>query len=415
MNKTRTENEERRAKNLELSTNWGLRTILLLAVIFMMSSTYALGITPGRTSVDFSPDFEKEVTFSVVNTEGKDMDIAFSVEGDLADYVNISNEVVSFSSEEGSKSFKYRLELPASLSPGIHKAKIIATELSENLDDSDMVIRATVSVASQIYVSVPYPGKFIEANFNIVTFEDTDKVNFYVPFISRGEEVIDKVSAVVDIYKGDEKIESLSVTEFFSVESGERKELVTTWSPEVAPGKYLAKVVVDYDGVEINFEKEFNVGHEDFEVLGISVNNFKLGDVAKLEVLVQNKLSDSVENVFADLEVYDTDLEKIADLESTNYGIPALSNKEMIVYWDTEYLEEGIYSSELKINYNNKFISKNFKVDVSDDMMIFSGVGFVVASGGKKVGTSLLLGIVIGILVLVNLLWLVWWMRKKKK
>ena len=109
MNKTRTENEERRAKNLELSTNWGLRTILLLAVIFMMSSTYALGITPGRTSVDFSPDFEKEVTFSVVNTEGKDMDIAFSVEGDLADYVNISNEVVSFSSEEGSKSFKYRL------------------------------------------------------------------------------------------------------------------------------------------------------------------------------------------------------------------------------------------------------------------------------------------------------------------
>ena len=385
---------------------------ILFCLIFVQGVS-ALGITPGRTSVDFSPNLEREVTFSVVNTESKDIDIAFSVEGDLTNYINISNEVVSFSAGESSKSFKYSLKLPTSLSPGIHKAKIIATELAEDLD-GDMVIKATVSVATQIYVSVPYPGKFVEANFNIVTFEDTDAVNFYVPFISRGEEIIESVDAVVDIYKRDEKIGSLNTTELSFVKTGDRKELSATWNPEVAPGEYLAKVVVDYDGEKINLEKEFNVGYEDFEVLGISVNNFKLGDVAKLEILIQNKLSDSVEDVFADLKIYDGELEQIADLESANYDIPALSNKEMIVYWDTEYLEEGIYGSELKINHEDKFISKTFKVDVSEDMMIFSGVGFVVSSGGGKVSTTLLLGIVIGFLVLVNLLWFVWWMKRKR-
>ena len=88
----------------------------------------------------------------------------------------------------------------------------------------------------------------------------------------------------------------------------------------------------------------------------------------------------------------------------------------MVLYWDTEDLSQGRYDSELNINYNKKILSKTFKVDVTKDSMTFTGVGFVVASeGGGKLNSSSILYIVIGFLVLINLVWLIWWIRHKKK
>ncbi len=48
--------------------------------------------------------------------------------------------------------------------------------------------------------------------------------------------------------------------------------------------------------------------------------------------------------------------------------------------------------------------------------MTFRGVGFVIADNtGGKMSMSNMLYIIIGFLVLVNLGWLIWWMRNKKK
>ena len=197
--------------------------IIMLVILFLMPSIFALGITPGRTTIDFSPNLEREVQFSVVNTENKDMNIAFSVEGVLADYITINNNVASFTSLEKSKSFNYNLKLPRGLSPGLHKANIIALELPPGVENSGTIIQATVSVVTQVYVFVPYPGKYIEASLDIVNKENTNEVNFYIPFISRGEEKINSVKAVIDIYKENEKIASLNSNEL-SAESKERKE-----------------------------------------------------------------------------------------------------------------------------------------------------------------------------------------------
>ena len=395
--------------------NYKLIVMMMLIILFYVSPIVALGVTPGRTTLDFAPNLERDVEFSILNTEKKDMNAAFSVEGDLKDYVTIDADVVSFSSTEESKSFKYKLRLPNGLSPGLHTADIITLELPPETNDPGMVIKATVSVVTQWYVYVPYPGKYIESSLDIVTKEETNVVNFYLPFISRGDESIASVKSIIDIYKGSEKITSINTNEL-SVSSGERKELTAVWNPDVAPGGYNAIANIDYDGNNIKIEKKFNIGPEEFGVLGVSVNDFRLGDVAKIRILVQNKLSDSVPNTFANLKVYDSNLKNLVNLKSENYDIPALSNQEMVVYWDTENLEKGQYGSELKIDYNDKFVSKNFKIDVSETSMSFSGVGFVIADGiqGKTSMTTILV-IVIGALVLINLSWLIWWIRHRKK
>jgi len=390
------------------------KILILILGLFMISNVLALGITPGRTTIDFEPNLVRDVKFSIVNTESKDMDIAFSVEGALADYINISSDVASIGSGEGLKEFGYILTLPRGLAPGLHRADVIALEVPKGGTEDGTVVRATVSVVTQVYVYVPYPGKFLEASLDIVSRDEENTIDFYVPFISRGEETISSIKGTVDISKGNESVFSLDTNEL-SASVGERKELRASWNPDVAPGEYRAVVSINYDGEILKLEKEFNVGPEDFGVLGISVNDFKLGDVARIKILVQNKLSDDVAGAFADLSVYDSDLKEIASLTSEKYDVPAESNKEMVVFWDTERLNKGQYGSELDINYNDRFVSKNFKVDVSEDAMLFSGVGFVIADDVGGVSSTMILIIVIVFLVLVNLVWLLWWLRHKKK
>jgi len=388
--------------------------MIVLLGIFLISNVAALGITPGRTTSDFSPGLEREVEFQILNTENKNVNIALSVDGDLAEYVNVTGEVIGLSSAESSKNLKYNIKLPSSLSPGLHIANVVALELPEDFDNPDLVIKATVSVVTQIYVYVPYPGKFIEATLEINKPEDAKNVNFYIPFISRGIEEIENVEAVIDIYKGEEKMISLNSNKVSLIKTGNRKELLATWIPSVESGSFRAITTITYDGEVIVIEKEFNVGDEDINLLGISVNNFNLGGVARIRILVQNKLTETISDAFANLKVYDSDLRNIADMKSENYEVLPKSNKEMIIYWDTEDLNAGTYNSELDINYNEEIINKNFKVAVTRDSMTFTGIGFVISGDGGKTSVTTILYIVIGLLVAVNIIWFMWYLRNKK-
>lgn len=396
------------------------RDFILLSCIFLfclilISNVSSIGITPGRTSIDFEPNLERTISFSVLNTENKDFDIAFSVEGDLAEYISISSDVASLSREESSKEFTYSLKLPNGLSPGLHKANVIALEVPEEGEEGEVVVRATVSVATQVYVYVPYPGKYIESRIDVVNNQKDGNVIFYIPFISRGEEDLESVLAELEIYKGDEKIDSL-VTDSLSAKTNDKKELKATWNPKVEGGSYKVVANVRYDDKLQIIEREFNFGIENLDVLGVSVNDFRLGDVAKIKILVQNKLSDDINDAYANLNIYDSDFTKIAGLKSENYEISSNSNKEMVVYWDTEDISKGEYSSELGINYLENLISKNFKMDVSEDSILFTGVGFVVSSGeSSKTSVTTILFIVIGLLILINLLWFFYYMRNKSK
>ena len=393
----------------------GLIAVFVLMFLVVVPSVSAIGITPGRTTIDFEPSLTREVGFTITNTENKNMNVAFTVQGDLKDYISIDSNVVSFSSGESSKAFSYGINLPGSLSPGLHTANIIAVELPEDIDNPGMTIKATVSVVTQVYVYVPYPGKYLDAGLDVVNNENNNLISFYVPLISRGDEAIEEVEADIEIFKGTERITNVE-TNKLSINPQERKELSGTWNPNVLPGKYKAVAKIMYDGNVNLIEKEFSVGNESLGVLGISVNDFKLGEVARIRILVQNTESDPVEKAFANLNVYDPELDQIANLKSENYQIPASSNKELIVYWDTIDVQKGEYSSELKIDYDSAFLSKNFKIDVSDDSMKFTGVGFVIASDiDGKMNMIGFLGIIIGILVLINLAWLVRYMRNKKK
>ena len=284
--------------------------LMLLGIIFLfvIPNVAALGITPGRTTIDFSPELEKEIKFDVINSENKNMNVAFAVQSETEDekIITLDNNVVHFNSSENSKSFNYKIKLPSKMEPGLHKLGIAAIELPEELDSEEITVRTAISVVTQIYIYVPFPGKYLDANLDIIAEEGNNLISFYIPVISRGEENIEQVEGVVEIYQGDKKIKNIE-TNKISISSGERKELKAILdSGKFSPGIYKVKVIVDYDGNKLAIEKEFEVGEEFIKVLGVSADDFQLGEVARIKILVQNKQQSKITQANAEMNVYDS-------------------------------------------------------------------------------------------------------------
>ena len=50
--------------------------ILLIALFLLVDKVSALGVSPGKTTIDFKPSLERTVELRVLNNEQKDVSIA---------------------------------------------------------------------------------------------------------------------------------------------------------------------------------------------------------------------------------------------------------------------------------------------------------------------------------------------------
>ncbi len=379
------------------------RTMVLGILFFLLfSEVDALGITPGRTTMNFEPHLKKEISFSVINSEHKEMAVLFTVRGELNQSIALHEVYAEFSSREESKSFSYLVELPERFEkPGLHEGEIVVLEFPKEFRSRGTFVGATLAVIHQVHVYVPYPGKYVEVDVNIIPGEET---LFFIPVISRGKLDIGSVKAIVDIYSGDVKVATLESDET-SIKSLERKELFAKWKG--SPGSYKAKVSVFYDNEVVYAEKEFSVGELVLELLEIYVKDFQLGGIAKFNALVENKWGQELKDVYLQIVVYNKENEVMADFKSANYAIPGLSKAEMVAYWDTVGVREGNYDGKIILNYG-KLLERPVKIQVGqDEILIIGATGRVITrEKGRFSVQNLLIGAVV-VLIVVNIIWFV--------
>lgn len=390
--------------------------VIFALLIFLIGSVSALGVTPARTTIDFEPGLKRTVDFSIINSEHKDATLIISPQGDLNASISLKENSVTMSSTEESKQLSYEVNLPNELSPGLHVAEIVILQLPEKSETSEAYIGAALAVVTQLYVYVPYPGKYAEAALNIVNAGQGEDAVFIIPVVNRGEFDLVSVKANIDIYnKLNEKITSFD-TATISVRSKEKKELVSKWRADVPIGTYRAVVTLTYDGETINLEKQFNIGNKELELQQLEVNNFRLGDIAKLEMLVENKWSEQISGAHVQTQIYNEKEELVADFSSANYDIPALSKKLMVSYWDTAGVKPETYSAKVFLKYADISTQKNLQLKVSEDRIEVIGLGYVVSSEGTSKNDNLVLVLIVGIviLILMNLFWFLL-LRKRLK
>tara|TARA_Y100000034_G_scaffold106497_1_gene135263 strand:- start:2874 stop:4253 length:1380 start_codon:yes stop_codon:yes gene_type:complete len=400
----------------------GFRIMMLLIMFFIIliviPEVGALGITPGRTTFDFEPGKEVEVGFEVINSEGEDMSVAVFVQGEFNETVAVSDVSFSMSADETRKSLSYKFRMPQKLEPGLHTSEVVVLKLPGKAKTSEAFIGAVVGVVTQIYVHVPFPGKYVETGFSVIGPDD-GKVTFVIPLVSRGDLDIVRARGTIDIFTSlNEKIETITTNEV-SIPAGLRREIVAILDgSELLTGKYRAVATVIYDEETKQVEKEFSIGDRILELLQAEVNDFVLGGIAKFELLVENKWGEVIRGAFASMEVLNSEGEVMADFKSQTYDIPSFEKKILVAFWDTEGVNKGTYDSTVFLNYGQSSQRQDLKLEVKDRGINVVGVGYVISSDSSGQGDNTLMIVlitVISVLVLVNVLWFLVLRKKLKK
>jgi len=399
--------------------------VLITAVLVMFSlgaaNAKAIGLTPGRTTIDFEPNLEKSVTFTIINNEHKEMKALVYLEGDISSYIVLEKNIIEFNETDNSKDFEYKLKLPEKIDkPGDHWGKIIVMEMPPGMNAEKMegqFVVATTAVVHQVRLRVPYSGKYAEIELTVNDVEPNGTATFFVKVFNFGTENIYKAFATVDIMgPTNEKIASME-SEAIAIESKKTGDIMVPWDANVNPGSYNAVVTLNYDGTTAKIEKNFAVGAMRLEVLDVKVRNFVLGGIAKFEINVENKWNQKIDNVFGEMIISNQKGDQVASFKSASIDVDPLQRATLYAYWDTEGVEKGTYDAKLILHYAGKTSEKLLKTQVELESIQTEIIGVtaraITTKGGAGPGADILVPLVL-ILVMINAGWFFYFRRRKK-
>jgi len=382
--------------------------------ILLIQNVSAIGIAPARKIIDFEPGLEVENSVKVMNNEHKNMKVVMYAEGELAEFVSFSESEFSFQSGEDEKSIKYTVNLPQEIKiPGEHKIDIVAREVPAKDAVDGVSVGVSLAVVSQLVINVPYPGKYATTELKIVETSRTDQVDFIVVVHNFGTQKIVEAKGTIDIYgPTNEKIATV-VSESGSIDSKMREEFKAVWSGDINPGKYFAKLSVSYDGDIAEYERTFEVGSSEIEIKDITVRDFKLGEIAKFEILVENKWADTMKNVYTELTIKENG-NKIGTFKSASEDVGSLTKETLIAYWDTAGVEEGVYDATVVLYYNEKSASQDMKAHISLSSIYFDAFGTGLVTSPTSGGVNWM-AIGLGVLIIINISWFIFFKFRNRK
>ena len=199
--------------------------ILVFVFVFLVSFASAFGITPGRNIINYEPGFEKEYSFSIINSDEENINLVFELSGEFSRFIEFDVNEYSMSASEKSKTFNYKIKLPEEdiFYPGIHEGKIIVRESSSGeLVNS---VGANMGIAIKIDLDISYPDKYLEVYPQIISEYEEGPVVFLIGAKNKGDMDIENVKSEVNILNEKEKVISSFETTESAIASGEVVEL----------------------------------------------------------------------------------------------------------------------------------------------------------------------------------------------
>ena len=395
--------------------------LVIIALVFSVSNVFALGITPGRTTFNFEKDSIITGNIAVINSDDREADVAVVVQGELSRYINLSES--SFKIAAGSeKQMIFTLKMPDYLSPGMHTSKIVAVQEAGSLLGGGTIVGSAIGVVSEINVFVPYPEKYVEASLNVVGPDSKGDFIFVIPVVNRGKEPIKSISAVITV----QNYEGMNLATFYtneiSLESIKRGELVGLWSSKGQQfGNYSALAKIMYDEDVLTIEKLFIFGEPAVDLESIEVKDFRLGGIAKFDMLVRNNWNEPINDFYLQMIVSTDKGGIIGNFKSATYDLPPQTEVPISAFWDSAGIQKGIYDASLLMNFGAKTIERRFKLNVQDDRIEVVAVGYVISARSTEEGVekyrTLIISLValIIVLALINIIWFLVLRKKMRK
>ncbi|MDP3917420.1 MAG: hypothetical protein Q8Q42_04005 [Nanoarchaeota archaeon] len=384
---------------------WNIGMILIFGIM-LSGFASGLGITPAITNVDYFEDFEYFGQFKIVNTQGYPVDVNIKINGNLASYVKMDNQLIHLEGNE-KRNVQYKLKLPNGIvKPGNNDLIFVATE---TLDDSlkGTYLGASFSLVTTLSIKVPYAEKYLETSFRVKESDVSDSTIFIIEATNAGSKQINNIFADIDIKDNNGKVIDSLKTDSISIKAGESKNILIPWTKGVL-GDYVAEITVNYDNEKNKMEENFRVEGVRLDIQNIAVNNFKLGEVAKFEINLKNLWNENLE-VEGDVKIYDAYESLIGNFKTSKENIMPNTVEFLVGYWNTKDVDVGAYTANITLNFYDKHFEKGAYVDVAND-----GIKIKINDeeniNNSKFNSVFL--IVVFILIVTNILWFAYFREK---
>ncbi len=355
--------EDNRKENRRMKRSMQLLLFTMMIILFS-GSIFALTVTPSRKTFDYKPEIAG--SFSVLNMDYESYDISLSAEGDIAEYIELSNKKLTFNTDDFSKDVTFRISLPSDIKAGTHTAKIIVTPIA----DQEGTVSAIASIAVQIIVNVPYPGKYAEASIDVRQSDSKENAEFFVVLKNKGDMMIENAITNLEVYDENSNLITSMSASSGMIQSKDSQEMKMIWKyPEI--GSYKAKAYVVYDNIETDAEKNFTIGDSFVSINYMTIGKFKLKDSAKLSLDLKNMASKSLDDVYYSLIISEQDKE-LVNAVSYKSKLSGKTTETFDLYFETDSLMEKEYFGKIIIHYDSQEIIKDITARVKKDRLIIT-------------------------------------------
>jgi len=389
------------------------RVSLVLATIMFFSllsfKAYSLGISTNRI-VDFEANSVTHYPFCVRNSLNEEDPFEIRVEGDIAEYITLSQTSDVLGPKE-IKCYEYTVTLPEKVSPpGSRSAYVVATEIPKRIVGGGLNFNLIVSTKHQLTIRIPYPGKYLETQFLTHDVRVGDTVYFVITVTSRGTDLIGKIKAKIDIFQGEEKIDSVETTAVENLETSKSKELAAMWNTAGrSSGRYKAVATITYDEKNIEEVAYFRVGSLEMNILNFTKEVFS-GKINKYQVEIESNWNEKVDGVYARVKATNQRLGN-HEFKTLSYDVLPWERKILDGYWDTAEIAPGTYNAEVTLYYSDEVSVASGLISVLEKPP--EEVREVMVEAPKPMINNTVLLIAVVALVVINMIWMI--SRRKKR
>ncbi|MBT3642755.1 hypothetical protein HN876_01500 [archaeon] len=318
----------------------------------------AIGINPAKFNlIYFEPGLEQQFEINIFSDDPLEP-IEIYFEGDLKDYA--SAEPKSFIGEGTSI---VTLRLPeTSLKPG---PSILYVGGIEKKGEGG-TIGGLASIRVPIRVFVPYPGRYLEMDFDILDINVGEKTSYRLDVSNLGTEDL-VISPTIELYVDDangelvltktlEPIELFSKNSFNSIE-----ELNTSFLKQ---GNYFALARVDYGEDSLGENLSFRIGHfaidiEDYDHL------FETGKINPFNLEIKSEWNSEIKGVYASIVVTDEG-NIVQKMVTPSINLDPWQRVNLTGFFDATNLTTKRYLANINVYYGGSISNKLVAIYTND-------------------------------------------------
>ncbi|MEW6063216.1 MAG: hypothetical protein AB1571_02505 [Nanoarchaeota archaeon] len=373
--------------------------IYFVFLFFLIFNVNAIGISPSRIIINFEPNLEETIPFTVYNNAEFNVNIKIYVKGELNSSVTINQNSLVIPAK-GTNTFTATIRLPSRLDkPGIYDTRIGVVESTGGEQGAGTFVGAITGVESQLFVQVPYPGKYASLDLEIPDVVLNQPINFKAIIQNLGEDDINTAYVGIDIFDPNNNKVTIVQTDRVGIKTKESATLYAYWIPtNINIGTYKAIATLHYDGLTTNIEKQFKIGDLTLKLINFDATYITENKIIKFDVGLQSLWNEKIDNIFGKITIK-KDSNVIGNINTETISIDPWAGKTITTYYPIGNYADGIYNAEIEIKYVNKTIE--------------GSTTFEIINKGNQ--TYIIYGVIGGLVILIIFLLILYIIALKKK